>query len=251
MQSRQRSLCQLYPRYEIKKSLVSLTTFRFLPFSFCFKGRLPVNDESIDSALEAAVTKCLQQLQENNPSLLLTGAGLRKAERDARYVPAIAEAIASVLLNSFRPDPARMNQIASWQANPDDDAPVKAVSQSQLSDSTAAEVTAEVLCRSLEKRIRFVLEQPERTKSRTETDAESVGGKSAVSDRYPLSPMEIDWNLLDEDRDEDLDEDLEENKKQQTEGVAGSTDKPMPAYQDPRDLLYASSDDDCDGYEDW
>jgi hypothetical protein len=162
-----------------------------------------------------------------------------------------------VLLNSSRPDLARINQIAAWQANPNDDAYVQAVSQSQQSDSSsaAAQVTSEVLCRSIEKRIRFVLAQPERTKRCTEPDVESVGGKSAVSDRYPLNPMEIDWNLLDDDLDGDRDSDFDENttaKKQESGGVdTGSADKPMPAYQDPRDLLYASSDDDFDGYDNW
>lgn len=189
----------------------------------------------------------------------MTGAGLRKAERDARYVPAVAEAIASVLLNSFRPDSARINQIATWQANPDDDAPIQAVSQSQLPGSAAAaaaaQVTSGVLSRLIEKRIRFVLAQPQRSKLNTATEVESVGGQSTVSDRYPLSPKEIDWNLLDEDLDGDRDSDFDQittSTKNKSGGIATNTsDKPMPAYQDPRDLVYASSDDDCNGYDNW
>lgn len=43
------------------------------------------------------MTRCLQQLQKTNPMLLLTASELRNAERDARYVPAVALALSSII----------------------------------------------------------------------------------------------------------------------------------------------------------
>jgi hypothetical protein len=188
------------------------------------------------------VTKCLQQLQENNPSLLLTGAGLRKLERDARYVPAIAEAITSVLLNSFRPDSARIAKILAWQ-DPVENQPTKAQSQSQM---PVSEVTPELLCRSLEKRIRFGLAQPERTKS---SEAESVSGKPII-ESCPLSPVDndwSDWSILHDN----LDEHSITKAKSGVSSGAEELNQPTPTNNNPRKLLYTPSDDDCDGYEDW
>ncbi len=42
----------------------------------------------------------MRQLQKTNPNLLLTAAELRKAECDARYIPAVSWALASILSNS-------------------------------------------------------------------------------------------------------------------------------------------------------
>lgn len=70
------------------------------PMDSLQKGRLPLNDPSIDDALEVGLLECLRSLQRTNPRLLLTTHELKRTERDARYVPAIAAALASIICNS-------------------------------------------------------------------------------------------------------------------------------------------------------
>lgn len=71
-----------------------------LPLPTLSKGRLPMNDKSINDALENAVTDCLRSLQAKNPRLLLTAHQLKKIERDVKYAPLVAGAVASVLSRS-------------------------------------------------------------------------------------------------------------------------------------------------------
>jgi len=71
-----------------------------LPLPTLSKGRLPIDNSAIDNALELGLSNCLKQLQKTNPSLLLTANELRVVERDARYVPAVATAIASIVCKS-------------------------------------------------------------------------------------------------------------------------------------------------------
>lgn len=59
-----------------------------------------MNNKSIDNAIENAVTDCLRTLQTQNPRLLLTAQQLKKVERDVKYAPLVAGAIASVLSRS-------------------------------------------------------------------------------------------------------------------------------------------------------
>ncbi len=73
-----------------------------LPLPTLSKGRLPMNDKSINDALENAVNDCLRTLQVKNPRLLLTAHQLKKIERDAKYAPLVAGALASVLSRSRR-----------------------------------------------------------------------------------------------------------------------------------------------------
>eukprot|EP00804_Cyclotella_cryptica_P023610 CCRYP_011939-RA/>CCRYP_011939-RA protein AED:0.03 eAED:0.03 QI:0/0/0/1/1/1/3/0/958 len=71
-----------------------------LPLPTLSKGRLPLNDKAIDDALENGITSCLRSLQRSNPKLLLTAHQLKRVERDLKYVPSVAGAIASVLCRS-------------------------------------------------------------------------------------------------------------------------------------------------------
>jgi len=59
-----------------------------------------MNDNAIDTALHAGLNACLRSLQKTNPSLLLTCAQLKNTERDVLYIPKIASALSSMLLNS-------------------------------------------------------------------------------------------------------------------------------------------------------
>jgi len=54
-----------------------------------------------------ALLECLRSIQKTNPSLLLTASQLKRAERDARYVPAVASSIASVIVKSENTEFAR------------------------------------------------------------------------------------------------------------------------------------------------
>ena len=71
-----------------------------LPLPTLSKGRLPMNDKSINDAIENAVTDCLRSLQIQNPHLLLTAYQLKKVERDVKYAPLAAGAISSILSRS-------------------------------------------------------------------------------------------------------------------------------------------------------
>mmetsp|Transcript_15518 Transcript_15518/g.31421 ORF Transcript_15518/g.31421 Transcript_15518/m.31421 type:complete len:910 (+) Transcript_15518:36-2765(+) len=71
-----------------------------LPLPTLSKGRLPMNDKGINDALENAVSDCLRSLQVKNPRLLLTAHQLKKIERDVKYAPLVAGALASVLSRS-------------------------------------------------------------------------------------------------------------------------------------------------------
>ncbi|CAB9511646.1 expressed unknown protein [Seminavis robusta] len=71
-----------------------------LPLPTLSKGRLPLDNAAIDKALEVALRECLRSLQKTNPDILLTAQQLKRAERDARYVPAVAASLASIISKS-------------------------------------------------------------------------------------------------------------------------------------------------------
>ena len=73
-----------------------------LPLPTLSKGRLPLNDKGISDALENGLSDCLRCLQSSCPGLLLTAQQLKKVERDVKYAPSAAGAIASVLCRSRR-----------------------------------------------------------------------------------------------------------------------------------------------------
>lgn len=178
------------------------------------------------------MSKCLQQLQESNPSLLLTGASLRKAERDAFYVPAIAEAIASVLLNPTNPDIERLSRLAAWETQDDE--------KSTGSDVASTDMSFDEVCQALEQRIRLVISQPERC-DETEPIAVSQCEGSSVSES-----CSIDWGLLQED----IPVHPNDGSQCVTNHKPSVLNRPTPTYQDPRKLLYASSEEESDGYID-
>ena len=81
--------------------LIVIVYIRAPPSSFSLptlsKGRLPLNNEPIDSSLQMALRDCLRSLQATNPALLLTQAQLREAERETRYIPATALSVSRIL----------------------------------------------------------------------------------------------------------------------------------------------------------
>ena len=75
-----------------------------------------MNDKGIDDALENSITECLKSLQKSNPDLLLTANQLKRLERDAKYVPAVASAIASILCHPMRRNlhSRTLNAVSGW-----------------------------------------------------------------------------------------------------------------------------------------
>ncbi|KAL9180435.1 hypothetical protein ACHAXT_008405 [Thalassiosira profunda] len=71
-----------------------------LPLPTLSKGRLPLNNRGISDALDNGLSDCLRSLQLSSPGLLLTAHQLKRVERDVKYAPAVASAIASVLCKS-------------------------------------------------------------------------------------------------------------------------------------------------------
>jgi hypothetical protein len=84
------------------------------------KGRLPLNHSPIDQAFQNGLRECLRSLQVTNPELLLTPQQLRRVEREARYVPAVAWALSSILCktedNEFQE--RLLTRIGSWREQP-------------------------------------------------------------------------------------------------------------------------------------
>ncbi len=64
------------------------------------KGRLPLGDPAIDTALEIGIKSCLQSLQKRNPNLFFSPSQLREAEQDVIHIPEIAAAMASIIASS-------------------------------------------------------------------------------------------------------------------------------------------------------
>jgi len=87
-----------------------------LPLPTLSKGRLPLNDKGISDALENGISDCLRCLQRSSPGLLLTAQQLKRVERDVKYVPSIAGAIASVLCRSKQKGgyDNTMNRVSVW-----------------------------------------------------------------------------------------------------------------------------------------
>lgn len=80
------------------------------------KGRLPLGDPAIDTALEIGIKSCLQSLQRSNPSLLLSPAQLRETEQDVIHIPEIAASMASIIISSPNICTSHATQIAmEWQ----------------------------------------------------------------------------------------------------------------------------------------
>ena len=78
-----------------------------------------MNDTNIDDALQLGLHNCLRSLQHTNPSIIFTSNKLKRAERDTRYVPAVAASLASIVAHSVNIDFKRevMRLLFSWKQN--------------------------------------------------------------------------------------------------------------------------------------
>jgi hypothetical protein len=129
------------------------------------QGRLPMNNHSIESALELGIMTCLKKFQVTNPSLLLSANQLKETIRDTRYVPAVAASMAFILSKSK--DPAIrasvLQAVQQWSL-PDNEQMDQDQKQSMLQsqDESSAYVDDEPLTMSelgqaIEQRFRFAI----------------------------------------------------------------------------------------------
>jgi hypothetical protein len=145
---------------------------------FSSQGRLPLNDKGINDALENGISSCLRSLQRTNSSLLLTAHQLKRVERDAKYVPSVAGAIASVLCRSKHRGlyEHAMNIMSGWDGDvkkmgiPPFDQAIQAGRPTNMRSSNQVTNPSEIahereVCRVdalrplLERRLRFVVSE--------------------------------------------------------------------------------------------
>lgn len=167
----------------------------------------------IDNALELGVTKCLQQLQMTNPDLLLTAQELRKAERDTRYVPAVAQALASIFAKSVNgPDPVILDRIQNWGNRSFSTLPSAVVtlndqSSHDLDDEESFEApktesplpSIKSISLLIEQQLRFVVSQSEMEKTKpVKKDKLHVDVNDKENERSVASSPDqsIDWGIM-------------------------------------------------------
>jgi len=117
------------------------------------QGRLPIDSKPLKEALTEGVTKCLQQLQKTNPCLLLSATDLKKAERDAIHIPAVAASLASILTKAGPNSQESLDTILAWNTS------------RQTIPALSERIAAEELTRSLECRLRQCLVETKQTTS--------------------------------------------------------------------------------------
>jgi hypothetical protein len=153
------------------------------------QGRLPIDNKAIDEALERAMTLCLRQLQVTSASLLLTASELRVAERDARYVPAVALALASILSKSdIKTQAGIVERVQNWEPGRSDLYTVSSKPSTTLHAPNHNATDVKTLAKTIEGRLRLVLassRKPNRKKLKghigplKKQSAEEVNGETS------------------------------------------------------------------------
>ena len=144
-----------------------------LPLPTLSKGRLPVDNPAIEDAVEVALSQCLRQLQSTNPDLLLTASELRVAERDARYVPAVASALSSILSKSARPGPLTevLQTVKHWHRQGEDE--TAQGSTDGPSQEASDRQRMEAIGQQIEARLRKVLAECGKKKGKAKKQSQS------------------------------------------------------------------------------
>jgi hypothetical protein len=70
-----------------------------LPLPTLSKGRLPMNDDAIDKALQNGILSCFRSLQQTSPELFLSSTQLKQTELNAMYIPALSQGISSMIVS--------------------------------------------------------------------------------------------------------------------------------------------------------
>lgn len=147
------------------------------------QGRLPVDNQPVKDALEVGVTKCLEQIQKSNPSLLLSAVQLRRAERDVVHIPAAAASLASILCKASTSNRGILERIASWGHSERAGSPQTQPSFSQ------EELGLADIAQSIENRLRWVLTEPKGSPSSPEPsqcdDGLGEGAEQPSVDQFP------------------------------------------------------------------
>lgn len=222
-----------------------VATSSALPLPTLSKGRLPMNDRSIDTALQLGVEGCLKQLQELNPDILLSPSQLRSIERDSRYVPGISSAISRMICqstnSSFRSMGIDLIQIKKAK-------PIKMHSKFQIvsacdygSDQTDESTTTyneDDLCQIFEERLRLTIQLqediPKSTISKKRRTQEAT--EQAYDD---MIDAREDDHLLDDSVNEEIQSDTSRNDHRSDQSTASSV-LPMRSHQEYRSMASSS-----------
>jgi hypothetical protein len=113
--------------------------------------------DAIDKAIQTGISDCLRKLQKTSSLLFLNASQLRRIERDALYVPAVSKALSSILFNAANKDISQrlINNIQTWGSVP----------ISNTGD-TMAQPSPDDISSLVEGRLRAVLEQSEKAKTK-------------------------------------------------------------------------------------
>lgn len=145
-----------------------------------------MNDKAIDDALENAFTECLKSLQKTSPGLLLTANQLKRLERDAKYVPAIASAISSVICHSrqrgFHND--SLDIVFGWNNNGNPDARSVNGGKREDSEEDGREMELQAIRLILQRRLRFVVsDELKRAREEEEKERKRIERKEILAER--------------------------------------------------------------------
>lgn len=132
----------------------------------------------------------MRQLQKSNPSLLLTANELRVAERDARYIPAVASALTSIICKSTAPNKDVIDTIRQWKiSNVASRLPAQSSQSSTSSQSSSNDCKEDEIEALIESRLRSVLAKPSPNKRGGQsqkgnaTDDEDNGTQQSTSNQ--------------------------------------------------------------------
>ncbi|KAL7576516.1 hypothetical protein ACA910_018015 [Epithemia clementina (nom. ined.)] len=163
-----------------------------LPLPTLCKGRLPLDDAGLLTALQVAITRCLRQLQTSNPTLFLTTKQLKTVERNVQFVPALAQAVTSIVTNSTSKHPVVDRYLEKIRRGSDE-------------EDTSNDTTTFSLLQSLvEERLRRNISQNAENKLKQKRKAKKKANAADSSKDKPseTTPVADDWNGYQEYNDE-------------------------------------------------
>jgi hypothetical protein len=180
-----------------------------------------VDNPCIDTALEVGLTECLRKLQKSNPGLLLTAAELRKAERDARYVPALSSALATILCKSQNADLAVLRGIRSWGEVGEPEVELELGEATELEetiDTPSHREKIEELGIMIEGRLRLVLSHGGKRKRNEEDESGSVAESRQDGSQEQRWEVEMD-DILEQSSTEGEQSNPESSQDTTTDGL--------------------------------
>lgn len=119
----------------------------------------------------------MRQLQKTNPNLLLTAAELRKAECDARYIPAVSWALASILSNS---NDHAMKTCAEHVQRWDESVSTELTNPHSDGGKASSELKVDHLTLLIERRLRLVMSESTKGTGSSKEGNPKVNEKAGV-----------------------------------------------------------------------